>query len=359
MLSGTTAPFEPTRLAMARKLAALPAGTLAERIGHPRHVITDCELGRKPPDSDLLHRLARALDVPVGFFQSGRPQLRLDTTDAHFRSLPAHDLAPREKALATIELLWEVLLNVEDVVELPDTEMLRELAGTADPKQAARQVRRWWGIGRGPLVHLLRHMETSGIMPLHIPGGQGRNLAEFSTPAGGRPIVYLTDDDDPHRRRFRAAHELGHLVMHPQPAPGSTHREAAANAFAAELLMPERELAGQFPEAHDITALHALARAYGVLSSALADRGKALGAYSTTEHHALRRMLRQLARTAGETEQFPGEQPQVLHTALDVAASEGRVLKTVADQLQTTTGFLRSVLGLRDKRPTLQLVGDC
>lgn len=358
MLCGTTAPFEPTRLAMARKLAALPVGTLAERIGRPRRVITDCELGRTPPSSDLLQRLARALDVPVGFFRSGRPQLRLDTTDAHFRSLPAHDLAPREKALATIELLWEVLLNLEDVVELPDTDMLLELAGTAEPKQAARQVRRWWGVGRGPVIHLIRHIETNGIVPLHAPGGQDPSLPEFSTPAGGRPIIYLTDDDDPHRRRFRAAHELGHLVMHPQPAPGSTHREASANAFAAELLMPERELAGHFPAARDFTALNELARAYGVSSSALADRGKALGAYSTTEHHALRRMLRQLAPTAGGPEQLPGEDPQVLHTALDVAASEGRDFKTVADRLQTTTGFLRIVLGLRDERPALQLVGD-
>jgi len=71
--------------------------------------------------------------------------------------------------------------------------------------------------------------------------------------------IVVNADDAPVRQRFTIAHELGHLLIHRYPtahadgryqvrfrneksAAGSVRQEIEANQFAAELLMPEREV---------------------------------------------------------------------------------------------------------------------
>lgn len=80
-------------------------------------------------------------------------------------------------------------------------------------------------------------------------------------PAEGKPrwAIVVNATDAPVRQRFTIAHELGHLLIHKYPTPhadgryqvrfrdersatGSVREEIEANQFAAELLMPEREI---------------------------------------------------------------------------------------------------------------------
>jgi Zn-dependent peptidase ImmA (M78 family) len=102
-----------------------------------------------------------------------------------------------------------------------------------------------------------------------IPGdlGQDEALAGFLyvTPSAG--FVFVNADDPVSRRRFTAAHELGHFVLHRNEMGGrvsigdtpatvvdveddaTSAMERQANYFAAELLMPAdvcRERAGVF-----------------------------------------------------------------------------------------------------------------
>ncbi len=80
-------------------------------------------------------------------------------------------------------------------------------------------------------------------------------------PLEGEPrwAIVVNANDAPVRRRFTIAHELGHLLIHKYPTPhadgryqvrfrneksatGSVREEIEANQFAAELLMPEKEV---------------------------------------------------------------------------------------------------------------------
>jgi len=83
-------------------------------------------------------------------------------------------------------------------------------------------------------------------------------------------------------RRFAVAHELGHLLLHPDAAPGSPDHEMAADAFAAEFLMPAAELCDLFPANRDVAALKELSDCYGVPTAVLAHRGHLLGVYTET-----------------------------------------------------------------------------
>ncbi|MFC0268024.1 ImmA/IrrE family metallo-endopeptidase [Kushneria aurantia] len=92
-------------------------------------------------------------------------------------------------------------------------------------------------------------------------------------------------DEHQNRRRFTMAHELGHVLMgHVQPGVEPRRDtnfnaygdplETGANAFAAELLMPEAEIRRH---AHSATDVRHLAGIFGVSTSAISNRLKNLG----------------------------------------------------------------------------------
>ena len=57
-----------------------------------------------------------------------------------------------------------------------------------------------------------------------------------------------------------AAHELGHLLLHGDAAPGDVIQEKEADAFAAEFLTPAEVIGPELPVRMDLKALERLAR---------------------------------------------------------------------------------------------------
>ena len=86
------------------------------------------------------------------------------------------------------------------------------------------------------------------------------DLSGMAFKKGDLSVIVVNGNHHPHRRRFTLAHEIGHHLLHSgylksnvhvdkavlnrdsKSAKGSDYKEIEANAFAAELLMPEREL---------------------------------------------------------------------------------------------------------------------
>jgi Zn-dependent peptidase ImmA (M78 family)/DNA-binding XRE family transcriptional regulator len=350
--------FAPARLTMARELAGLRKRDLAAAVDRTAAAVSQYELGQSRPSGETLSRCAAVLDVPVAFFTTGRPHLRLDTAGAHFRSLRSTTAHQRQQALAHVELLWELIDQLDQVVELPAVDLgvpLGERAG--EPAQAAALVRDAWQVPAGPVVHLVRTLESRGIVLTRLPGVDAQTIDAFSAALHGRPVIVLSRKGNPMRRRFSVAHELGHLLLHPEPAPGSRVHEREASTFAAELLMPAAELRDRLPAPVDITVLKEIADGYGVSVAALAYRGKDLGVYSES---TLRRVMATLASLGWRTEEpaasrYPGEQPGLLTRAAELAAEHGLPLRVLADRLHLPLPRLRDLLGM-PSRPRLHLV---
>ena len=114
----------------------------------------------------------------------------------------------------------------------------------------------------------------------------------------GRAVSGVNKDHHPHRQRFTIAHEIGHYLLHRESgrvfidaapvffrdenaASGRDPQEIAANQFAAELLMPRRELrelVSQQPiDVFDEAAVRQLASQFGVSAQALTIRLTRLG----------------------------------------------------------------------------------
>jgi len=362
--------FDPARLTQARRLQELTKRAVADHVGVSPAAVGQWEAGVASPRPDHVSRLAMLLDVPPAFF-AVRRYVRLDTGAAHFRSLRSTPATLRAKAIAFTEQVWELAHALENRVQLPPVDLpgfaggeVQPGAYAGDPAAAARELRRHWHLGSGPIAHMVRTMEVHGLIVTLVPfaGAATKTIDAFSTSHLPRPVVVLTPDraKDIYSHRFTAAHELGHLVLHGDAAPGDAVQEKEADAFAAELLTPRDEIVPQLPARLELHELERLGQAWGVGVESLIYRCHEVGRISdATYRRAFQRLnhLRQLGLFTREPVLgYPGEVPALLSGAYAVAEENGLTLARLADELRMKLPRLRLLLSLPDSRPALHLV---
>jgi Zn-dependent peptidase ImmA (M78 family) len=207
-------------------------------------------------------------------------------------------------------------------------------------------------------------MEARGIITAMVPFDDTdiARVDAFSTSRLPRPVVVLTPDraQDVYWHRFTAAHELGHLMLHGDTAPGDHQQEREANAFAAEFLTPRASINHLLPPRTDFTALIRLQRIWGVSVKSLLYRCRELGHISDSAASRAYQRLHSLENNGAlhqePTTSFPGELPNLLTQAFDLAASNGLTLSVLATELAWHTTRVHTLLSQADHRPQLRLV---
>jgi Zn-dependent peptidase ImmA (M78 family)/transcriptional regulator with XRE-family HTH domain len=368
--------LDPARLTQARHALGITKRELATRLQVSPAAIGQYEAGTIKPRVEQLIRLADLLQVPVGFFAGGRPRAGLDASMAHFRSLRATRRYEREQAVTFVGQVWELAYALSRYVRLPRLDLpgwddgaggepfvsdSPAASGDNDPIAAAQRLRQRWQLGDRPIAHLVRTLESRGVIVAMLSlEGSGR-IDAFSTSRTPRPVVILTPDkDDVYRHRFNAAHELGHLLLHADALPGDVQHEREANAFAAEFLSPAHRLALQLPPRLDFGALLRLQGEWGVSLESLLYRSQELGVLSEASHRRGRIRLHEL-RGAGAVSpapisQFGGERAALLSKAYALAAEQGLTMGVLSDLLALSPSRIRELLGNTAKRPELRLV---
>jgi Zn-dependent peptidase ImmA (M78 family) len=245
------------------------------------------------------------------------------------------------------------------VVRLPDVRVPE--FDDLPPEHAARQLRAAWQLPTGPVPHLVRLAESKGIAVVIAPFGAEQRIDGFSCWSDhlDRPLVCLSSDRaNVLRRRFNAAHEIGHIVMHRQAEPGSAEREREANAFAAEFLVPAAEITPLLPHRVDLAALVELQREWGVSVQALLHRSTELGALSDSAAQQGWALISKLGWRRDEpADDLPGEWPTLLSEAVALAAPLGLTAERLAAGLKLPAAEVLELIGHRvDERPTLRLV---
>lgn len=364
--------FDAGRLTQARRLAGTTKAALAEQVGVSGAAVSQWEARTSPPRPDHLIRLAEVLDVPVEFFASGRPFARLDGSAAHFRSLRSTRASQRAKAVAFVEQVWELTYALEKHVQFPPVTLPGFLPDDPErlpdtPAAAAKALRARWNLGTQPIPHLVRTMEMHGIVTTMVPfaGVDTPTINAFSTSRMPRPLIVLTPDrgGDVYWHRFTAAHELGHLVLHCDAAPGDAEQEREADAFAAEFLTPADQIRDQLPSRFDVDALGQLSREWGVSLKSLVYRCRELGSLSDASARRAYQRLNQLYDleiiAPDPVTNYPGETPSLLAKAFDLAETNGSLTAAgLARELRWRIPRLRLLLGHRDERPVLRLVPE-
>ena len=124
------------------------------------------------------------------------------------------------------------MFHFDERHDLPGPIAVRNLAGC---DYAAATLRMRWNLGDRPVDNLVGLIEERGGAVLTWPEAWA---FDGISPAGraSTPVLVLNAQAPPDRRRFNAAHELGHLVM--KSSGDEKQDERFAHRFAASFLVP-------------------------------------------------------------------------------------------------------------------------
>lgn len=277
-----------TVLETARRARGYTQIELAELVGTTQPSIQRYENNLREPDPDVLTRIATALKVTSSFLQqASRPQGAM-AVEAHMRR--------RSTAPATLWRRLEAELNMTrwHLARLYEQVSLKASLSVPqfDPEQyspsdAARLVRTQWRLPLGPIRNLTSWLESAGILIIEYDFGSPKvdGLSQWS---GDHPIIVLNSLVPTDRKRLTLAHELGHIVMHGNYA--GDDMEDQANAFAAELLMPE-DIIRPYLRNLKVGQIIDLKRVWGVSMAALVERAHTLNMMTKDQRTSFYKML--------------------------------------------------------------------
>ncbi|WP_375504888.1 ImmA/IrrE family metallo-endopeptidase [uncultured Jatrophihabitans sp.] len=227
--------FNPSRLRLIRHRRALTASALAADLDVAARTVARWEDGTVAPLTENVAALSVTLDVPKQFFYA--PDLDTVPHDiVSFRALSKMSARQRDSATAAGSVALALTAWLDDRFRLPAVDV-PTLEGY-DPEDAAAVVRERWGLGQAPVSNVLHLLEAHGTRVYSLAGDVA-SVDAYSFRLDGAPYVFLNTGKTGERRRFDAAHELAHLVLHcGDEVPHGKEAEAQAQAFASAFLMP-------------------------------------------------------------------------------------------------------------------------
>lgn len=279
-------------IAAARESAGLTQDDVAAALSTSRQAVGYWEQGKRTPRTGQLLQLATLFRTTVAglLAMAGEtPQPGIQTAAMLWRK---SSVQLDETARDGIQGFTDFL----DFYASLASSMKRDAAGmtrspflpgagygeyAVDAKRKASEVRQHLGLGRGPVADIAGVCGALGITVYraHL----GRDLSKtisgafYKHPALGFSIL-VNLDMTRGRRRFTAAHELAHALLHSgseaivvsDTGHRGDQREAYADAFAGEFLMPEEgirrtlESLGAGPKVEDVEPVIHLQRMFNV-----------------------------------------------------------------------------------------------
>jgi hypothetical protein len=330
------------------------------RLGVSARTVTCWELGLQAPSAGDVAALCRVFGVGPEFFEPQLEGLPVASGLPHFRSYRAGTQVAYRQAQAYVQVTQDLVRTLRDYVDfpalhLPDISADPELAESIVPQMAAQYVRHVWGLGDGPIAHVLREVENHGVCAVFAPF-EHASLDAYSVFGGGVPLIVLNPTvGDYYRQRFDVAHELGHLVMHPDAEPGNKVIEAQADAFASELLAPSEVLHDELPTRMDGAGwlkLKELKERWGVSMKVLLDKAYALGRLAEEGYRA---GLKSLSRNGWKLLE-PGaisgvEEPSLIPHALELLGDVGVSPEEVRERSRVPQGYFGVMAARRPLLP--------
>lgn len=236
------ATFNASLLLLARQYRGRSQAEVATAAGLNQGHYSRIENGLMPegPSVENVERIAEVLDFPSSFFflQDGLAGLPLSVHPMNRRKTAVGERAMKQiHAELNIRLIHlRRYLRAADIhPELPLLSLDVDEGG--GPQAIAQTLRKAWSIPEGPIPNLTDYCERAGILVIWCDlekGVDGVTMSVRDLP----PCIFLNQHVPADRMRFSLAHELGHIIMHTVP---SDEIENEANAFAAELLVPEKQ----------------------------------------------------------------------------------------------------------------------
>lgn len=277
--------FTASRLRLARARLGLTRTKLADLSGISLRTLTEYENEERTPSNDNIVRLSEALSVPRSFFERDAIEA-VPVEAASFRKLSKVSATRRDAVLARAALALEFFEMLEQHFKLP-TPAIPTL-DKLGPARAAELVRSQWTLGDRPISNMLHLLESKGARVASI-GHEYGDIDAFCFYRDAIPYVFLNTGKSAERQRFDLAHELGHLVLHSDTEmemASSKEREAQANQFAANFLMPTSAVRQQLMSGASVERILTARRYWKVSAMAMTHRLKELHLLSDWQYRS-------------------------------------------------------------------------
>ena len=317
--------FNPRRLEEAREAKGLTMAELARVLNISRQAISSFEKGLKSPSADTLSAIAKVLGFPERFFLASSASPSLEGA-IHFRSRST--ATKKARVTGKTRGRWAALIldeclkyaQLPDVV-LPEFDIIDfEVLSLSDIEDMSTQLRRFWGLGDGPILNLTRLVENKGIVVSHLPSGE--KVDAFSFWHNGRPLIMLDSSKTAVRMRFSLAHELGHLIMHRAVEDDYLNDkelfdlvELQADYFASSFLMPATTFGREF-YSPNLSALERLKLRWITSIGSIAMRSHSLKLISDNQKSYIFKQLAPFHRREPLDDAIPKEEPELLNKLL-------------------------------------------
>jgi Zn-dependent peptidase ImmA (M78 family)/DNA-binding XRE family transcriptional regulator len=297
-----------SRIQRARKAARLTLRGLADKIALSHTAIQKYEDNKIIPSSDVLIKLAKALNVKMEYFF--RPE-RFTLENIQYRKhgdMPDYEL---EEIKAKILDQIERRVELENLFPSPPIQDFnvgeKKLYGYDDIERIAHEIRKQWNLGLEPISNLIDTFEENGIKVFEIDNRLYPRFDGFSAHINHKhPIIVIGNQWPGDRQRFTLAHELGHLVLYGFSHP-TMEEEKCCNRFAGAFLLPKESLVmilGEKRTSLEPRELSILKQEFGISMLAILHRAEDAGIITNSFY----RKLRGIFNKNGWSKKEPGEQ---------------------------------------------------
>ena len=333
--------FYPERLSWIRRKRGINKTTLGEKIGVDLRSISAYENGEYPPTQPNIERLARALRVSEAFFFMGSLS-GPDPSQVSFRSFSKLTSAKRDMALGSATLAFLLCDWVSAKFELPPLQIpdLREIK---NPEEAAFALRYQWGLGERPVSNMIHLLESKGVRVFSL----ALDVADVDaccTWHNDEPFVFLNTKKSNARRRFDAAHELGHLVLHRHGEYEGRITEIEADEFASAFLMPRDGFRSTAPRLVDLKNIIPNKSTWGVSVGAYIVRLHRLKMISDWHYRTLYKQISQRGYRRKEPFDHRPEMSKLAEMILSALRDEGISTRGISDQLGIDVSDINDLL---------------
>lgn len=319
------------RLISARKMAGMSLESLSVKAGAivSKQAISKYEKGMTKPNSTVIISLSKALGVDPDYFF--RP-FSVSISDIEFRKRSKLTKKDENRIkYQTIDFL-EKYLELEDIlgIDEPFKNPISDnkIVDYSDIERVTLELRAKWGLGNGPIPHLIKLLEDKGFKIFEVDyEGEFDGLSGYID-AMGIPVIAILKKGDLVRKRFTIAHELGHLLLDFSNAK-NLKTEKLCHVFACALLLPQDIMVSELGESRrNITEweLKKLKGVFGISMQAIMARARQLDIISENTYRSFNIHVSKAGWKKNEPGQYMGKERANRFKQLVIYASAEEII---------------------------------
>jgi len=261
---------------LARESRGINQAELAEKIGILPSHLSKIESDEVGISDEQLEGIAVATKYPSSFFyQDGR----IMPENLAFRKrlkVPQKVLTPITGKINIIRKHAQFFTSSLNIAST-DVPSIR-ITESVTPDKAAIKLRQKWNVAEPIIPSVVKVLEDNGVLIASFDFGTERVDSRTIITDANFPLICYNHSLLGDRQRFSLAFELGQLVMHTNTDVALERSiSSEANLFAAEFLMPAKEIVKDFNDGVSIALLAELKKKWKVSMISLLYRADDLG----------------------------------------------------------------------------------